>query len=212
MLGTTFNYVFEFQMEQSAVRRPHVLPVPHAGHELPQPPGAQHLRRYRDAQHRAGDKYSTHLNSALFLTPDFIIELDRGIAQEDYNGARPAMTRIGTTHPSGAANREGLPRLQRQHDRRRDPRFRRLPQVLGGDHYVLGGTEGNDNICGDNGIDTFWGDGGNDYLKGGDGVDDVFGGEGDDIIEDPLATATCCAATQGNDVIAGARARLAVRR
>lgn len=47
----------------------------------------------------------------------------------------------------------------------------------GGEHVVLGGTEGDD---------ALWGDGGNDYLNAGAGADQVFGGDGDDIIEDPF--------------------------
>ena len=42
MLGTTFNYVFENADGEPAVRRPHVLPDPYAGHELPQQARAQH--------------------------------------------------------------------------------------------------------------------------------------------------------------------------
>ena len=56
----------------------------------------------------------------------------------------------------------------------------------GGEHVVLGGTEGNDSLYGDKGIDTLWGDGGNDYLNAGMESDNVFGGDGDDIIEDPF--------------------------
>ena len=39
---------------EPAVRRPLLLSDPDPGHELPQQPRAQHLRRHRDAQHRSG--------------------------------------------------------------------------------------------------------------------------------------------------------------
>ena len=50
---------------ESAKRRSVVLPDPHAGNELPQQPRAQHLRRHRDAQHRARG----HLFDALERRP-----------------------------------------------------------------------------------------------------------------------------------------------
>ena len=77
-------------------------------------------------------------------------------------------------------------------------------RVQGGEHYVLGGTEGNDFIYGDSGIDTLWGDGGDDYLNGMTESDDVFGGAGDDIIEDPFGD-DVLRGNQGNDVITSAR-------
>ena len=70
----------------------------------------------------------------------------------------------------------------------------------GGEHVVLGGTEGNDRLFGDKGIDTLWGDGGDDYLNAGMESDKVFGGEGDDIIEDPFGD-DFLRGNQGNDVI-----------
>ncbi len=51
---------------------------------------------------------------------------------------------------------------------------------------MLGGTEGDDTLTGDKGIDTLWGDAGNDYLNAGMESDQVYGGDGDDIIEDPF--------------------------
>jgi hypothetical protein len=77
-------------------------------------------------------------------------------------------------------------------------------RFLGGEHVVLGGTEGNDKLYGDKGIDTLWGDGGNDYLNAGMESDDVFGGLGDDIIEDPFGD-DVLRGNQGNDVITSAR-------
>src|SRR6185295_17360850 len=59
-----------------------------------------------------------------------------------------------------------------------------------GDHFtagtvVLGGTEQNDFlIAGDSDDDTVYGDGGNDHLDGGYGDDFIKGGAGDDIITD----------------------------
>ncbi len=47
-----------------------------------------------------GGQYATHLSGALFLTPDLILELDRGIAQEDYNGSEAGIDPDWETPPS----------------------------------------------------------------------------------------------------------------
>ncbi len=82
MLGTTFNYVFEFQMEN--------LQFGDRMYYLTRTQGTNFLNNlepntFSDIVMRnteLGDIYSTHLNGALFMTPDYIIELDRGIAQD----------------------------------------------------------------------------------------------------------------------------------
>lgn len=209
MLGTTFNYVFEFQMES--------LQFGDRMYYLTRTQGTNFLNQlepntFSDLVMRnteLGHKYSTHLNGALFTTPDHIIELDRGIAQEDYNGleagndpiwdgSNPVVEAI--LGPKVVRNYDvpGHTVVDGNHD------VGGYLRVLGGEHYVLGGTEGNDTIIGDSGIDTLWGDGGDDYLNGMTESDDVFGGEGDDIIEDPFGD-DVLRGNQGNDVITSAR-------
>ncbi|GBF27484.1 leukotoxin [bacterium MnTg02] len=73
-------------------------------------------------------------------------------------------------------------------------------QYTGGDHVVLGGTEGADILIGSIGDDTLYGDGGDDVLEGGDGGDFLFGGAGDDIITD-LAGDDVIKGGDGNDAI-----------
>ncbi|WP_295628923.1 peroxidase family protein [uncultured Nitrosomonas sp.] len=63
----------------------------------------------------------------------------------------------------------------------------------GGEHIVMGGTEGVDRLRAGNGDDTLWGDGGNDRLEGGGGNDSINGGDGNDRITD----------TTGDDNIKG---------
>jgi Ca2+-binding RTX toxin-like protein len=195
MLGTTFNYVFEAQMEslQNGDRL----------YYLSRTQGTNLLNQlepntFSDLVMRnteLGDEYATHLNGALFVTPDHFIELDRGIAQTDYSGS----TTDGTNDPSSVTrNYTNSTIVDVNHD------FGGTLRVTGGAHYVLGGTEGNDSIYGDKGIDTLWGDGGNDYLNGGTESDNVFGGEGDDIIEDPFGD-DVLRGNQGNDVITSSR-------
>jgi hypothetical protein len=205
MLGTTFNYVFEKQMED--------LQFGDRLYYLTRTQGLNFLNQlepntFSDLVMRntdLGGIYSTHLNGALFVTPDHIIELDRGIAQTDYNGAAAGNdpltpnpnvfgTKVVRDYTGASTTVVGTV----SHD------VGGLLQVFGGEHYVLGGTEGNDRIFGDSGIDTLWGDAGNDYLNGGTESDDVFGGEGDDIIEDPFGD-DVLRGQQGNDVISDAR-------
>ena len=209
MLGSTFNFIFEFQMEnlQNGDRLYYLTRTQGLNmlNNLEPNTFTDMVMRNTDL----GNIYSTHLNAALFTTPDHIIELDRGIAQQDYDaglgidplwdGLDPVTEAIlgpkvvrdytgSTTVTVGTVDHDvgGYLRVQ------------------GGEHYVLGGTEGNDTLMSDSGIDALWGDGGDDYLNGGTESDDVFGGEGDDIIEDPFGD-DVLRGNQGNDVITEAR-------
>ena len=209
MLGQTFNYIFELQMER--------LQFGDRMYYLTRTQGQNILNQlepntFSDLVMRntdLGDIYSTHLNGALFVTPDHIFEMDRGIAQEDYNGTAAGLDPTWAAGEPHSALQSKVTRLftggtevdsatSITHDVGGTFKF------LGGEHVVVGGTEGNDRILTDKGIDTLWGDGGNDYLNAGMESDDVFGGEGDDIIEDPFGD-DVLRGNAGNDVIATAR-------
>jgi hypothetical protein len=194
MLGSTFNFVFEYQMEH--------LQNGDRFYYLSRTQGLNLLNHlepnsFTDLVMRntsLGDLYSTHLNGALFVTPDYILELDPGIAQQGADpvwdnpiqqAIDPKVVRVTGTDANGDGHYEGG-----------------YLKFSGGDHVVLGGTEGDDTLISDKGIDTLWGDGGNDYLNAGMESDDVFGGEGDDIIEDPFGD-DVLRGNQGNDVISG---------
>ncbi|MGE4606096.1 MAG: peroxidase family protein, partial [Myxococcota bacterium] len=73
-------------------------------------------------------------------------------------------------------------------------------QYTGGDHVVIGGTNGDDTMIGGIGDDTMWGRGGNDRIEGGDGADHIEGGRGDDIITD-LSGPDVIEGGEGNDAI-----------
>lgn len=208
MLGTTFNYVFEAQMEnlQNGDRM----------YYLSRTQGTNILNQlepntFSDLVMRntaLGGVYATHLNANLFVTPDHILELDRGIAQEDYNGNDPGKDPkwVGLSPIDEAILG---PKVVRDYAGNGDTSNNGHDeggylQFQGGEHVVLGGTEGNDTLIGDKGIDALWGDGGNDYLNAGTESDNVFGGEGDDIIEDPFGD-DLLRGNQGNDVITSAR-------
>ncbi len=206
MLGSTFNFVFEYQMEHlqngdrfyylSRTQGMNLLNLlePNTFTDL--------IMRNTDL----GDIHSTHLSAEIMEVPDMILELDRLVHQENYSGnsaldgqdpldrseldvkwddpfqqaIEDKVTRVeGTIRVDGL----GAPVLDAEGQVIRDGGILRFS---GGEHVVLGGTEGNDTLTGDKGIDTLWGDGGNDYLNAGMESDQVYGGDGDDIIEDPF--------------------------
>jgi Ca2+-binding RTX toxin-like protein len=212
MLGSTFNYVFEKQMED--------LQFGDRMYYLTRTQGMNILNNlepntFADMVMRntaLGGVYSTHLNGSIFTTPDAILELDTLIAQEDYNGAAAGLDPLyapGEPHPTTAPLKVDrnyttpvagvTPTIGAD-----GHRVGGTMRFNGGEHVVLGGTEGNDALYGDRGIDTLWGDAGNDYLNGMTESDDVFGGEGDDVIEDPFGD-DVLRGQQGNDVISSAR-------
>ncbi|MCU1635179.1 MAG: heme peroxidase, partial [Cryobacterium sp.] len=212
MLGTTFNYVFEYQME--------ALQNGDRFYYLTRTQGTNFLNQlepnsFADLVMRntaLGDKYATHLSGQLFVTPDLFLEQDVGIAQTDYNPDEDGRTRA-SEDPTWA-DHEAHP-LTRPHKVERfggttitengvDHTVGGTFKFYGPEHVVMGGTEGNDLIYSDRGDDTLWGDAGNDYLNGGTGPDDVFGGDGDDIIEDPFGD-DVLRGQNGNDVISDSR-------
>ena len=184
LLGTTFNFVFEVQMEKlQAGDRFYYLSRTQGMNllnELEADSFAELVMRNTDL----GDPNSTHLPSSLFLTPAYTLELN--IARQ--KGADP-------THDNPVLNAIS-PMVVRGDNYLR---------FTGGDHVVLGGTEGNDTLIGGEGDDTLWGDGGNDVLEGGFGVDHLFGGSGDDILSDSAndaGAADVFHGEAGDDVIA----------
>ena len=192
MLGSTFNYIFEYQMEH--------LQNGDRFYYLSRTQGMNLLNllepnNFSDMIMRntdLGDLHATHLPALIMSVPDMILELDTLVAQEDYNLADllskdptqddpflqaldpkvvqiQGAVRVGETDAGGDAIYDGG-----------------ILKFSGGEHVVLGGTEGNDLLYGDKGIDTLWGDDGDDYLNAGMESDNVYGGTGDDIIEDPF--------------------------
>jgi Ca2+-binding RTX toxin-like protein len=171
MLGSTFTFVFENQIERlqegdrfyylSRTQGLNLL------NQLEADSFAELLRRNTDTEH-----VGLHINGAAFQTADYILEMDQskqwneGIGNADPLGEDPI---LGGMLPGG-------PSLV--------VRGPNSIEFLGGQHVVLGGTDGNDKITGGSGDDTLWGEGGDDDLEGGFGVDHIFGGDGDDLITD----------------------------
>ncbi|MDG1117942.1 MAG: peroxidase family protein, partial [Flavimaricola sp.] len=194
MLGSTFNFIFEYQMEH--------LQTGDRFYYLSRTQGTNLLdnlepNTFTDLVMRnsdLSDPYATHMNASIFVTPDYIFELDRQIAEgHDVDPVHedaflqmidPKVVRIQTD----VFDANG-------HD------FGGTLKFSGGEHVVLGGTEGNDSLYGDKGIDALYGDGGDDYLNAGMEADHYFGGDGNDIIEDPFGD-DFIRGENGDDVIA----------
>ena len=166
LLGSTFNYVFENQMEKLQNGDRFYYLERTAGlnflTELENNSFAKLIMANTDAKHLPGD---------VFSTPAFILEVDDakqftglGDFGRDDPTAEDGSALVIRNNPGTAAP---------------DPHYL---HYIGEDHVVLGGTAGNDTIISSIGDDTLYGDAGNDRLEGGDGVDMILGGAGDDII------------------------------
>ncbi|WP_137819718.1 peroxidase family protein [Pseudomonas sp. 2FG] len=188
MLGSTFNFVFETQMEalQNGDRFYYLSRL--AGlnflNEMENNSFAKLVMLNTDA---------THLPADIFSTPGFILEVDPTKQFTGLNDAGPdgiqgnADDVIGpdlianNSDPLGGSALIPLVIRDNPATAGLDTNYLRYTGV---DHVVLGGTAGDDILIASIGDDTLWGDGGNDRLEGGDGVDNIEGGDGNDIITD----------------------------
>ena len=192
MLGSTFNFVFETQLEalQNGDRFYYLSRTAgmHFGTELEHNSFAKLVMANTDV---------THLPNAIFTTPTWILEVD------------PTKQHTGLGRLDGRDDPDRRHRDQWRRDRplviRDNPDTggadTNYLQYTGEDHVVLGGTADNDVIISGDGDDTLYGDGGNDRLEGGFGNDALLGGEGDDIIQDHGRRRQRLEGGAGNDVI-----------
>ena len=189
LLGSTFNFIFETQLEnlQDGDRLYYLPRIEglHWGSEIEGNTFASMIMANTGIR---------HLPASIFLTPEYIVEASTYFVR-DANGdfvLDSAGNRIATDPTTwlrnpvtGALLVEVLPDG--------------TVHFLGDDNFfgntiVLGGTDGPDRLMAGNADDdTVWGDGGDDVIDGGNGNDQLFGGDGNDVITD----------TSGNDVIHG---------
>lgn len=190
MLGSTFGYVFEIQLEmlQSGDRFYYLqrLDGLHLFGEMENNSFASMIMRNTDA---------THLPSDVFSTPGLILEVDQSRQFNDLDGDGDGD--LESTDPTGSGLLTQL--VVRNNPATVGPDTNYL-RYRGEDHVVLGGTDNADIIISGIGDDTIYGDGGNDKLEGGFGNDIINGGDGDDIITDAGGDDNIKAGA-GNDVI-----------
>ena len=190
MLGSSFNFVFETQLEalQDGDRFYYLSRTAglNFGTELENNSFAKLIMLNTDV---------THLSNTVFLTPTYTLEVNQA---SQFTG----LGTDGKADPTGGLMINGVEIVKlvvRDNPDTAGPDSNFL-QYNGEDHVVLGGTAGDDIIVSGEGDDTLYGDGGNDRLEGGAGNDAVLGGAGDDIITDAFGD-NRLEGNAGNDVI-----------
>ncbi|TFZ00701.1 heme peroxidase [Ramlibacter henchirensis] len=228
MLGPTFNFVFESQLEnlQNGDRFYYLSRTQGLNllNQLEPNTFAAMVMRNSDL----GEEGTTaHLPGHLFVTPNYTLEMDQdnqrtGILGPDgltMNGdplhGDLLLDMLSPLVQRATADADGDGVVEAgEYDARLDKNGDGVMEYdgmlsynfTGGDHVVLGGTQFNDILTGGRGLDTLWGDGGDDFIDGGDSPDHIFGGDGDDIIQDrgtEPGAADFLRGDNGNDVIGG---------
>jgi len=193
MLGSTFNFVFETQLEK--------LQDGDRFYYLERTAGLNfnaELESNSFAKLIMANTDATHLPGIVFTTPTYTLEVDQ---TKQFNGV------LGNADPANGILL--TPEVIRDNPGTAGPDANYL-EYTGAEHVVLGGTNpgnasnpsGNDILIASEGDDTVWGDGGNDRIDGGYGNDQLRGGGGDDIITD-LGGDDNIQGGDGNDVIHG---------
>src|SRR5262245_24858382 len=196
LLGSSFNFVFENQLEalQNGDRFYYLSRTAgmNFGTELENNSFAQLIMLNSDAKHLPAD---------VFQTPKYILEVD---TTHQFNEG------LGQADPTDGITINGqevTPLVIRDNPDTIGPDPHYL-HYTGIDTVVLGGSEFDDIlIAGASDDDTVYGDGGNDRIEGGFGNDNLFGGDGDDIITDMGGTDVIHAGA-GNDVVSDSHSLL----
>lgn len=169
MLGSTFTAVFEAQLQN--------LQNGDRFYYLSRTQGMHFLTELENnsftsiimANTDLGAPGHTHLPGLVFATPQFTLEVNQALQN--------------TPDPVNPDPNVILDMVERGTNVTLDgTTYDNMLAFHGGEHVVIGGTDGTDILIGDLGDDTIWGDGGDDYIIGGHGINRLHGGDGDDII------------------------------
>ncbi len=179
LLGSTFNFIFETQLEslQDGDRLYYLprLEGTHWGTEVEGNSFADLIMRNTGTH---------HLSASIFLTPEYVVEAGR----------------INPNDPSTWLRNPETGKLLVDVMADGTVRFIGDDNFLG-NTIVLGGTAGNDRLlAGQADDDTVYGDGGDDIIDGGNGNDFLYGGTGNDFISDSAGNDTIHG-DEGNDTI-----------
>ena len=191
MLGSTFNFVFETQLEK--------LQNGDRFYYLERTAGLNFVTELENnsfAKLIMANTDATHLPGLVFQTPAFILEVDQtqavqpasatDRARDDPDGgrhpARPRWSSATIPPPPGPIRTTCSTRATSTSCSAAPPATTSSSPAIGDD--------------------TLWGDGGNDRLEGGYGNDNIRGGAGDDIITD-IGGDDNIQGDDGNDVIHG---------
>jgi Ca2+-binding RTX toxin-like protein len=191
-LGSTFNYVFQTQLEllQDGDRLYYLNRTPgmNLRTQLEGNSFAEMIQRNTDGTHS--------LKADAFATADCRFELSQ------LNGTPAGFTQFGSTvaDDPNTPCREDLLLLRKPDG---TIQYRATNQVdppgING-QSVYNGTPNPDRVFGGVDNDTFWGGDGNDVIEGNNGDDVVLGGNGNDIVTD-LNGADVLKGGPGNDAI-----------
>ena len=215
-LGSTFNAVFEAQLESLqdgdrfyyltrtqgqnllvSLEQNSFAKMIMANTDIAQP-GADGIRGTPD------DIISRHLGVDSFAVYDAVLEVNKANqVGDDPTGNDAVLEALGLgkvqrDNLATAGIDESAPDLTADQSGATGHYLR----FTGGEHVVVGGTNGDDTIITDFGDDGIWGDDGDDRIESGAGVDLVNGGAGNDIITDSGDTGDFLKGDEGDDVIA----------
>ncbi|MEP3329230.1 peroxidase family protein [Sedimentitalea sp.] len=192
MLGSTFNAVFELQMEnlQEGDRFYYLSRTQGLNmlNELENNAFTKLIMANTDIGNEDGD-VDHHIGLDVFAKYDHVLEVNPDNQIEDdpegddpvLNALLPKVLRDDPTTPGADTN---------------------YIRYTGGEHVVFGGTEEADTIIAGDGDDAIWGGSGDDVIEGGHGVDLITSGEGDDIVTDMGDSDDFIKGEGGDDVIA----------
>ncbi|NTJ43914.1 calcium-binding protein [Agrobacterium larrymoorei] len=216
MLGSTFNAIFELQLENlqdgdrfyyltrtqgqnflNMLEQNSFAKMIMANTDIAQP-GADGIRGTGD------DVIARHLGVDAFANYDHVLEINKANQVEaDPEGDDPIMIGLGLNKVQRDDLTTGdIDESVADTSADQSGATGHYLRFTGGEHVVVGGTIGNDTIITDFGDDGIWGDDGDDRIESGAGVDLVNGGAGNDIITDSGDTGDFIKGDEGDDVIA----------
>ncbi len=191
VLGSTFSFVFQLQMEN--------LQDSDRFYYLSRAQGLNLLTELENNSlakmvMRNTDLDGFALPADIFSTPDHMLYMDRNkqlqmTGLDDPIHDNPLLEAMSNLVERRDANGDGVAEYIRYN---------------GLDHIVIQGTDGNDHIIAGGGDDTVWGGAGDDRIEAGYGVDAMNGGDGDDIITSSgtdIGAVSVLKGDAGNDVI-----------
>ena len=194
MLGSTFSFVFELQLEnlQNADRFYYLSRVQGLNllNELENNSLAKMVLNNTDL-----GETGHALPGDIFSVPDHVVYLDR--AQQ---------ARFGHVDPAhGNPFLEAVSKMVQRRDADGDGVDEHV-RVNSNGHFLIQGTDGDDTIIAGGGDDSAWGRKGDDRIEAGHGVDRVHGGEGDDVITNSgtdIGETDMLHGEEGNDAVHG---------
>lgn len=194
MLGSTFSFIFELQLEnlQNADRFYYLSRVQGLNllNELENNSFAKMVMNNTDL-----GETGYALPGDIFSVPDHTIYMDKNVQEvfgyTDPEHEDPFLEAVSKMVERIDANSDGIAEYLR---------------VNTNDHVLIQGTDEGETIIAGGGDDSVWGRGGNDRIEAGYGVDKIHGGDGDDIITNngtDIGEMDFLHGEGGNDVIHG---------